>query len=78
MKTIVLPVPPGVRIGGAKTTVQIPIDAPMDPSSNATTTTRKRFLTLLRDGSGFCKYPKFGFDNWCKKLLALKNFFVNP
>lgn len=55
MKTIVLPVPPGVRIGGTKTTVQIPVDTPTEPSSN---TTRKRFLTLLRDGSGFCKYPK--------------------
>ena len=54
MKTMVLPVPPGVRIGGTKTTVQIPVDTPTDPSSNAT---RKRFLTLLCDGSGFCKYP---------------------
>lgn len=54
MKTIVLPVPPGVRIGATKTTVQIPVDPPAESSSN---TTRKRFLTLLRDGSGFCKYP---------------------
>ena len=54
MKTIMLPIPPGVRIGGTKTTVQIPVDTPTEPSSNAT---RKRFLTLLCDGSGFCKYP---------------------
>ena len=52
MKTLVLPVPPGVRIGAAKTTVQVPVDAPTEPS-------RKRFLTLLSDGSGFCKYPNF-------------------
>ena len=51
MKTLVLPVPPGVRIGTAKTTVQVPVDAPTEPS-------RKRFLTLLSDGSGFCKYPR--------------------
>ena len=51
MKTIVLPVPPGVRIGAAKTTVQVPVDAPTEPS-------RQRFLTLLCDGSGFCKYPR--------------------
>lgn len=50
MKTLILPVPPGVRIGAAKTTVQVPVDAPTEPS-------RKRFLTLLSDGSGFCNYP---------------------
>jgi len=57
MKTIALPVPPGVRMGGAKTTVQIPVDAPTESSSNHVS--RKRFLTILCDGSGFCKYPIF-------------------
>ena len=51
MRTIILPVPPGVRIGATKTTVQVPVDALTEP-------TRKRFITLLSDGSGFCKYPK--------------------
>ena len=52
MRTIILPVPPGVRIGATKTTVQVPVDAPTEP-------TKKRLITLLPDGSGFCKYPKF-------------------
>lgn len=65
MKTIVLPIPPGVRIGAAKTTVQIPVDAPTEPSSDHHT--RKRFLTLLRDGSGFCKYPNFT----CEEIMFL-------
>ena len=58
MKTITLPVPPGIRIGAAKTTVQIPVDPPTEPSSN-NHAPRKRFITLLSDGSGFCKYPNF-------------------
>lgn len=68
MKTIMLPIPPGVRIGGTKTTVQVPVDTPTEPSSNAT---RKRFLTLLCDGSGFCKYPIF-----IKKLSAFSYYTI--
>jgi len=79
MRTIILPVPPGVRIGATKTTVQVPVDAPTEP-------TRKRFITLLSDGSGFCKYPKKNYrgilcgsynyistwvDTWC---MCVKNF----
>jgi len=58
MKTIVLPVPPGVRIGVAKTTVQVPVEPKTEPSN---TGHRKRFLTLLCDGSGFCKYLPYSF-----------------